>query len=278
MPAFVIHRMGKTPVKAAVEKDQVLIGRDPSADLVLSSETVSRHHAMVTRAPAGGWTIRCVSATNPLVVNGVLSTESVFLSEGSEILIGTEFLLVFSENDVKAAEYLGHRGYFARSQCAKCGWSGMVSALRRDPVCPKCGSRDVTPLDQYRRAAPPEALVESETRAVSGAEVRASLERLRAAKRSVLERTDGQVDRQQRQILSETTPVVIGNQPDAAFRLHGLVFGSGITISWNGSSFQARSALWFPAMRVNGRKEKTAVLKDGDLIEVGRNRFRIVTE
>lgn len=278
MPTFVLFAMRKAAQMATVDRAEITLGRDPSCDIVLPGDTVSRQHAVVSRDRSGGWTIRCVSVTNPIVVNGALTTSSAQLSEGDEVLIGTEYLVVFSENETRAAAYTGRDSYFARSQCAKCGWTGMVSALRREPVCPKCAGRDLVALNVYRKELSSLIAPEGDTRAISGAEVRASLQRLKEAKRSRIERLDGVRDRYVRKDLSETEPCRIGKGPDATFRLSGLAFGGGVTIRWSGTHFIAESAMLFPALRVNGRKEKMVLLKSGDLIEVGRNRFRFVTE
>lgn len=278
MPTFVLFAMKKAPQVATVDRTPVTLGRDASCDIVLPGDTISRHHAVVERDRAGQWTIRCVSATNPIVVNGALTTSSAQLSEGDEVLLGTEYLVVFSENETRAAAYVGRDSYFARSQCSKCGWTGMVSALRREPVCPRCGGRDLVALNVYRKETAAHAAVEGETRAISGTEVRASLQRLKEAKRSRIERLDGLQDRQARKELSESEPCRIGKETDATFRLHGFTLGGGVTIRWSGTHFVAESAMLFPAMRVNGRKEKMTSLRPGDLIEIGRNRFRFVTE
>ncbi len=80
------------------------------------------------------------------------------------------------------------------------------------------------------------------------------------------------------QSLSESEVVTISKKPHATLRLHGFVWGGGLTIRWDGTHLQVTSAMVFPSMKVNGQKVNFAVLKDGDVIEVGRNRFRFLTE
>lgn len=276
MPALVLYAMGKSPQLAPVNKTEIVIGREPGCDIVLASDTVSRRHALIQRDSNGAWHIVCVSATNPIVVNGALLTSSALLSEGDEVLIGTEHLMVFSENEVKASEYMRRDSYFARSECAKCGWVGMISVLRRTPVCPKCGSKEVVALNIYRKDS--QVAPEGLTRAVSGAEVRASLQKLREAKRSRIERLDGLQDRHVSKELSESEPCTFAKGERATFRLYGITIGSGVTIRWSGQHFVVETSLFYPSLKVNGRKVKLSVLKSGDVIEIGRNRFRFITE
>ena len=43
-------------------------------------------------------------------------------------------------------------------------------------------------------------------------------------------------------------------------------------------AFVIHSEVSFPATRINGEKKKRAILRSGDLIEVGKNQFRFVTD
>ena len=71
---------------------ELLIGRDPDADLVVDSARVSRQHALLE--PCGdGHTIRDLGSSNGTWVNGHPVTEPVVLTPGDVIdLGGTEFL------------------------------------------------------------------------------------------------------------------------------------------------------------------------------------------
>lgn len=277
MPAFILYTMGSEPKLAFIARNNVVLGRDPTCDVVIAGDTVSRQHATVSHDPKVGWTITCLSETNPIVVNGTLLKTSAIISEGDEILFGCECLVVFSTNEVKAREYLKQNSYFAKSECSKCGWLGMISTLRRTPVCPKCGG-EVVAVHVYRKDEKQSSTDDADTRAVSLAEVRASLQRLKTAKRSRLERIDGFEGASRSKELSETEPIIISKESPDTFRLRGFSWGKGVTIEWNGSRYVIKSSMLYPTMRINGRKVKFAILNSGDLVEIGRNRFRFITE
>lgn len=279
MPVLVIHSLGKPPQKASWDQREIRVGRDPNHNhLVLPGPTVSREHAVFRAGPDGRWSVACASQTNPIVVNGVLTEAEVFVGEGSEVLVGSEYLLVFAESEVKAKQYLGVVGHFAPSECARCHWSGMVSSLRRQPVCPKCGGTDLRGATEYRRDSASRLATSEETATVDPRVVRAELERLRAAKRSAIERVDGLEPGTPRKPLAEGEPFMLGKDPQAHFHLGGLVIGQGVRVVWDGRRWVAQAFLFWPKMKVNGRRGDLLPLTTGDVIEVGRNRFRFVVE
>lgn len=270
MPILVIHQMGRPPRREAPTTTLVRIGRGPKNDVVLEGATVSRNHVTLAADPQGTWTATCVSRNNPIVVDGELVTGGARISEGSEILVGREHLVVFAQSGVKATEYMSQAGYFAKSVCAKCGWTGVVSTLRREPVCLRCGGTDVAV------ESPPKALADEATTTMSTFEAEVGFVRLRNAKRSALERVEQGDGSGERFELAEDKVLVLGGS-DAAVELRGLTVGSA-RVTWNGTYFVAESAMTFPAMRVNGIKTKVAKLRHGDLVEIGSNRFRLVTK
>lgn len=275
---IVIHELGQTPKKVSCPEPAIRIGRDPeAAHIVLTGGTVSRDHALIAQERAGRWSIRCVSETNPIIVDGALISGSAVLSEGSEVLIGTEHLLIFSLDDYKANSYMGDKSYFSRSECEKCHWQGMVSTLRRQPICPRCASTKLIAETEYRRdSAVIEAAV-GETQAVSTKAMKEMLNRLKTAKRSKLERLDGR-EGATRKELSEQQPLALGKGTDAQLKLTGFLWGKGVTIAWDGSRFVATSSMIWPSLKVNGQKQKEASLTNGDVLEIGGNRFKFITE
>lgn len=278
MPVLVIHALSKMPQKASVLVEEINIGRDITNDVVLAGATVSRRHASISKGIDGRWTVTCASQTNPIVVDGALIRESAEVIEGTEILVGTEFLLVFSKNDATAQAYMGSVSRFTRATCAACGWTGMVSALNRRATCPKCASLELKVLEVYDVEDARKMADEESTHAVSSEAVRASLSRLREASRSHIERIDGKAGTPQRADLSDSRAARISKDDHAELRLLGLAFGKGLVIRWTGSGYTAESTMLFPGMKINGIGARTANLKNGDVIQVGGNRFRLVTE
>lgn len=279
MPTFVIHAMGRPPQKATIDKTEIVAGRDVNSDLILPAASVSHQHAVFSFDESKGWTVRCTSETNPIVVNGTLIKESAAVTEGTEVLVGTEFMLVFVENEFKVDQYMGGKSVFAKYECQKCHWTGMISAVQRTPACPSCGSHEVKSLEVYDPSVAQRETQEGATFAVDPKVVRASQLKIKSAKRSRLERIDGRTEGTLKKDLSETEATILGKKMGSTFKLYGfLVMGEGITIRWDGVLYVAESALLFPAMKVNGVKTGKAALHSGDVIEVGRNRFRLVTE
>lgn len=270
MPILVIHQMGRPPRREAPATTLVRIGRGPKNDVVLEGATVSRNHVTLAADPHGTWTATCLSRSNPIVVDGELVTGAAKIAEGSEILVGMEHLVVFAQSAVKATEYMGQAGYFAKSKCGKCGWTGVVSTLRREPVCLHCGGTNLA-VESL-----PKAFADEATTTMSAFEAEVGFFRLRNAKRSALERVEKGDESAERFELAEDKVLVLGGS-DAAVELRGLTLGSA-KIAWNGTYFVAESAMTFPAMRVNGVKTKLAKLRHGDLVEIGSNRFRLVTK
>ncbi len=277
MPVFMIHASGKDPRKALFDLPEIQVGRSPDVELVLPSSTVSRRHAVFSQDRDAKWTVRCVSGTNPIVVDGKLVREFAAIEDGSEILIGAEFLLVFVRRDADAFKFGGGRSVYAPTRCTHCNWSGMLSAFRAKPVCPACGSPDILREDQYDASAARKDAVTGSTKNLDARAVREHFHSLKTAQMSVLVRLDDEGGRRRKE-LSEEQPVRLSKKDGADFKLFGMVIGSGLEVTWNGSRYEVHASLEFPSMKVNGKKTRKARLKPGDMIEVGKNRFRYEVE
>lgn len=282
MPTFVIQTLGRPANKVTVEASPIRIGRDEGNDIVLPDDTVSRSHAVVERGADGRWSVGCVSETNPIVVNGAMTRERVGLTEGSEVLVGSAFLLIFSENEEKANGYATGQALYQRSRCVGCSWEGMVLKARKAPACPQCHGAELVEVDGYSGEAR-RALGQSErpsrrlqTSAMDPDTAKKMLRTIKAAKGSHIERLDAEGS-PLRTELTEDKPVEIARSADPALRLEGLAFGH-VTVAWDGRRFRATSAMLFPAMKVNGEKKKSAALGSGDVIAIGGNEFKFVTE
>lgn len=273
MPTFIIHALNKPATKLTFDGPRVQVGRDPGCDIVLPDEAVSRSHAVFARSEDGRWSLQCVSATNPVVVGGQVVNTLAPVSEGTEVLVGGDHIIIFSENAFKADEYIQIKSLYERKRCPQCRWEGMTSSLRVLP-CPRCAHPALEAIQAYKGAAA--AVPQVETAAMKPEDARALFSKIHAARMSYLERADGKVEGVTRADLSESKGVTLGPGDDPALKVFGLHIGE-VTVAWAGEHFEARSGMLFPAMKVNGEKAKTAPLRNGDLIEIGSNQFRFAT-
>jgi Zn finger protein HypA/HybF involved in hydrogenase expression len=276
MPTFVLHALGKSTKKVSLQKPSIKVGRDPDNDLVLGDSTVSRQHATFKMDAAGRWYVSCLSETNPIVVNGAQVTKRKYVHEGSEILIGKESLVIFSSNDKSAQAYLNQTDAMIKAECRTCQWAGLVRAGHKKASCPDCGSTDMVVANAYAKADEIERAKEGATALMSPGAVGDFLKRLKVAKRSRIERTDGREPTTRP--LSEDTPLLLSRAKDAPLRLFGFTLGGSVVIEWEGTHFVVTSTVFFPAMRVNGEKTRSSALKHNDRIVVGQNQFRFLTD
>ena len=276
MPAFVIHTLGEAPQLVDFDTPPVRMGRDPDNDVVLSDETVSREHAAFVVDDEGAWVACCVSDTNPIVVNGALVTGGARVAEGSEVLIGSEHLVIFSFDEKTARRYLGSNTMLSKRECASCHWVGVVSSLRAAGACPRCAGVQFVERVSVVSGGAKSAKNEASTTALTAAEVREQFRKMQSAKRSSLERIDGRDAAEPRRELSETVPYVLNAGTGRSFEFSGIARGT-VSVRWGGTSFVAESAMTFPGMKINGVESKRSALVMGDVIEVGSNRFRLVS-
>ena len=82
-----------------LDEDEVTVGRDPHADILLDDSTVSRHHA-VFRRTNGAFEVIDAGSLNGTYVNRQ-RVDKTSLKNGDEIMIG-KFRLVFFGNTPKA--------------------------------------------------------------------------------------------------------------------------------------------------------------------------------
>jgi pSer/pThr/pTyr-binding forkhead associated (FHA) protein len=72
----------------ALSKDETLIGRNPTTDITLLDEGISREHALILRDEAtSSFTIEDLQSTNGTKVNGK-RVRSAVLADGDEIEVG----------------------------------------------------------------------------------------------------------------------------------------------------------------------------------------------
>lgn len=273
MPTFIIHAMGQEPQKAVVKGDEITAGRSRDNDLVLPGDTISRYHTAFVKEPDGPWRVICTSPTNAIVVDGTRVESECELSDGTEILLGAEILLVFAEGSAHDDALLAARSAYERARCDSCGWVGMLSSLHVDPVCPLCSGAQIQHPNLYDPSEARREAHDGVTEMVGETQVRAIRRRLRESQRSRIERIDDQRGAQAK-LLDESERTLLGKKQGADLELAGLTIGEGLEVWWNGATFMIRSQLSFPAMKINGYRRKQARLVDGDEIEVGKNQFR----
>jgi len=87
MPRFDIYREGTCERAFELVESGVVVGRDPTADLVLEDPRVSRHHALVVREADGLWA-RDLSTNTPMLVNG-LPCDEKHLRHGDRLGFGS---------------------------------------------------------------------------------------------------------------------------------------------------------------------------------------------
>lgn len=277
MPTFVIHAIGQPSKKISFEKGPIKVGRDPACHIVLGDAAVSREHAVFEQDLQRRWYVACISETNPVAVDGQMVTRRKYVQEDSEILIGKDHLLIFCAGEAAASRHFG--AAVVKNECQKCGWAGVLRAAGRGAACPDCGARELRPDNSYAKEREVERAKEGATSLMSPAQLGNILGRLKAARQSRIERADGREPTRQDLDITVSETFTIAPKAAGALKLHGFfLIGRGVTITWDGGQFVARSAMFFPPMRVNGYRQKEAPLRSGDVIRVGSNRFRFVIE
>ncbi len=81
-----------------LDRAEILIGRDPAADLVLSDSGVSRRHVKIVRAGDGIYNLIDLDSTNGVLVNGV-RVDLTILREHDRVEIGPEARLLFTYDE-----------------------------------------------------------------------------------------------------------------------------------------------------------------------------------
>ncbi|MDR1214928.1 MAG: zinc-ribbon and FHA domain-containing protein [Propionibacteriaceae bacterium] len=76
-----------------LKEDQVIAGRHPGNEIFLDDVTVSRHHAIFTRAE-GRYGVSDASSLNGTYVNRALISQPIMLRSGDEVQIG-KFRMVY---------------------------------------------------------------------------------------------------------------------------------------------------------------------------------------
>jgi two-component system, cell cycle response regulator len=81
-----------------IEKSVVTVGRDPTCDLVLRDDGISRRHVEARRVGGNRLFIKDLNSTNGIFVDGERVTQTV-LSDGDKVLLGRRSILKFALQD-----------------------------------------------------------------------------------------------------------------------------------------------------------------------------------
>jgi pSer/pThr/pTyr-binding forkhead associated (FHA) protein len=92
-PTLAVRAGGPPGAVFSLDHETVTIGREPAADVFLDDVTVSRNHAIITRAP-GGTVLRDLGSLNGTYVNRRRIEGEEVLEDGDELQIG-KFRLTF---------------------------------------------------------------------------------------------------------------------------------------------------------------------------------------
>ncbi len=95
-----VVRSGPTPGKVyPIMKNEVIIGRDPNADILVNDDEVSRHHASIKLSP-DGYVIEDLGSTNGTVINGDRLAGPHLLRAGEIISLGEHITLIFDAQPI----------------------------------------------------------------------------------------------------------------------------------------------------------------------------------
>lgn len=94
-PWLVVTAGQAAGTKLRLESREVVVGKDPAADLVLADSGVSRRHFKIVRASDGIYNLIDLESTNGVRVNGV-GVELTVLREHDWIVLGPQAQLLFT--------------------------------------------------------------------------------------------------------------------------------------------------------------------------------------
>lgn len=97
MAILKLHRHGAPPL--ALDRDRVLVGRDPACDVVIDDKSVSRRHAAIERR-GSGFVVVDQGSANGSFVNGEQVSEAA-LYDGQELRLGMVPFRVEIESEVE---------------------------------------------------------------------------------------------------------------------------------------------------------------------------------
>ncbi len=78
----------------SLDKDEFVIGRDPTCDLCITDRQISRFHARLRRT-GDGYLLEDLGSKNGTHLNGVMIEQGVLLQDGDEVQVALALRLIF---------------------------------------------------------------------------------------------------------------------------------------------------------------------------------------
>ena len=270
MPTLVVHQMGEQPRLATVDKPTVLLGRDPSCDVVLATRMVSRNHARIDDAGGGRFTVSGLKPNNPLVVNGEVVGSGTPLSEGDQIQIAN-FLVIFSTSPSARELYMKDVKTY-EGRCDACGWTGQVGAMNTNPLCPRCNQPIAKRSDVIGKDEGGDS--DLETFYLSEGGVKKMHGQVKAAKLARLVRLSDEFGLPKEHTLRDRQPCPLGKLNASPMPVSGFMIGAPAQVEWRADGWWVRKGGMLPKLKVNGAAVVEHKLGEGDLIQLGKTRLR----
>jgi len=155
-----------------LQKPTMVIGREPSCDIALQENLVSRQHAHLQQSPQG-WTVADLGSTNGTFINGqqIAANVATALKPGDRITIGSSVLFLHGEGPQPAPVAQDRRRAGRRPALLMAGAIVLVivvvglvillvSALKPKEKTTTPGGDVLEPLEQIGTALPVPTLIE----------------------------------------------------------------------------------------------------------------------
>ncbi len=78
---------GRTDVRVPLDRSEMVIGRDPTCDIVILEKSASGRHARVVRGDGGYFEVQDLGSTNGVIVDGE-RVERMTLQDGDTFTVG----------------------------------------------------------------------------------------------------------------------------------------------------------------------------------------------
>src|SRR4030095_15503131 len=152
MAILKLHRHGAPPF--TIDRDRVLVGRDPGSDVVVDDKSVSRRHAVLERR-GPGFALVDQGSANGSFVNGEQVKEAA-LYDGQELRLGMVPFRVEIESEVEGTVIMDLRagGVPATVMMPSSGTAPAPAGARRARTRPRAG-RALGPPPGRRPPPPP---------------------------------------------------------------------------------------------------------------------------
>ena len=275
MITLVVHELHKKPKSKTFEQNIVIIGREEGSDLLLTDVSVSRQHAKVFFAQDSQHYVQMISDKNPILVNGQVITAHTVLKEGDELQFGP-YLIYFSkmgDGQYIQQKYMQESTFRYEAECQSCGWVGILSVHASTPVCPRCAGTSFTKTDDLAHSP----MANERTTTLNLSDLTKLNEATRTAKNARIERVQKEAGKHSKVVLTESKSVVIGGG-DSDLPISGLRLGGTATIHWDGNNFVVTGDGFRPKLKINGREKAKSLLKNGDVLTMGKSDFRFIVE